>query len=461
MKRMLVASCVAGCVFAFNIAGCPQAALDSSEALVTGGTTAGGDTAQVEDVDVDSGGDAGDTSPPPPANSIPTVSAGSDQAVDASAAVILTATASDGDGDPLTYIWAQTAGAPVALSGTTTSVAGFVAPETSGTLTFEVSVSDGHGGSATDAVSIDVTATPILFITNYLAPGVIAYEDPAGVNGNIAPDLNLSGASTQLSGPADLVVTSSGDMLVANYSSAAITVYVDAPTAHGNLAPDANVFGAATQLVKPTSIALDSAADRIFVCDRVAHDVKVYDGASDGGFIGNLPPTRRIHTTTSADLNQPFGVNLDAAGNLYVANSAAANVLMFDGAGSLNGDVTPSRILNSPDFAGALVYDVFVDLDDRLYVLDGAGRVLMFNDASSLNGMVSADVILTVSVPGALLASIIVDREQNGYIVDAGNDAIYSYDAIQTRNGLLAPDRTIAGPNTQMNQPMRMFLMER
>ncbi len=464
MKRLLVTSCVAYFLIVANIAGCPQAGLDPSGATIAGGT------AQIDDVeqDTDVGGadDAGDAddageAEPPPANAAPTVDAGADQSVAANDAVILTATAADADGDTLTYLWTQTAGTPVSLSGATTSAAGFVAPESSGTLTFEVLVSDGQGGSDMDAVSIDVTATPILFITNYMAQGVIAYEDPASLSGNIAPDLNLQGASTQLGGPADLVVTSTGEMLVANYLSAAITAYEDAQTAHGNLAPDGNVVGGATQLVNPTSIALESTSDRVFVADRVANDIKVYEGASEGSFNGNLPPTRLIRTTTSGDLNQPFGVNLDSAGNLYVANSGAANVLMFDSAGGLNGDVAPTRILNSPDFAGALIYDVFVDLDDRLYVLDGAGRVLMFNGAASLNGMAPADVILTVNAGGPLLASIIVDREQIGYVVDAGSDAIYSFDAIHTRNGLVAPDRTIQGPNTQMNQPMRMFLMER
>ncbi len=404
-----------------------------------------------------SGGGSGGTS----GNTNPTVSAGADQSVDGGDAVAMSATASDPDGDALTYAWVQTAGTAVTLSGATTAAAGFTAPDVSGTLTFQVTVSDGRGGSASDTILIDVYATPILFIANYLGENVTAYLDPAGVNGNIAPDLNLQGGSTQLSSPADAVVNSAGELVVANFASDAITTYADADALNGNVMPSRNVAGAATTVVDPSSLAIDSASDLVFVADVFNDDIKVFANVSQPSFVGNLPPTRVIRTTTSGDIVNPLGVNLDSNGSLYVANSGFANILVFENAGALNGDVTPTRIITSPDFAGAILYDVFIDLDDRMYVVDGTGRVLMFQDASLLNGAVPADLILTSTVPGALLTAIAVDSGQTGYVVDYFNGAVYVFDMIHTLNGAIPPDRTIQGAATQLAGPIRVFLLER
>jgi len=60
--------------------------------------------------------------------------------------------ASDADGDTLTYAWTATGGT---VSGTGSSVI-WEAPATEGTYTVSVSVSDGHGGTASDSCDIIV-----------------------------------------------------------------------------------------------------------------------------------------------------------------------------------------------------------------------------------------------------------------------------------------------------------------
>jgi len=70
-------------------------------------------------------------------------------------------TSADEDDDtPLSYLWVQTAGTSVTLSGANTSMPSFTAPTVppSGEdLTFALTVNDGHGGSSTDSVTIHVT----------------------------------------------------------------------------------------------------------------------------------------------------------------------------------------------------------------------------------------------------------------------------------------------------------------
>ncbi|MBA7559742.1 MAG: DNRLRE domain-containing protein [Dehalococcoidia bacterium] len=90
--------------------------------------------------------------------------------------------ASDADGDTLTYAWTSTGGT---ISGTGNSVS-WEAPATEGTYTISVSVSDGHGGTASDSVDI---------IVEMKFGSIDIQSDPAGATvylnradtGNITP----------------------------------------------------------------------------------------------------------------------------------------------------------------------------------------------------------------------------------------------------------------------------------
>ena len=93
------------------------------------------------------------------ANRAPVVDAGSDQSITLGAWQ-RSAVASDPDADPLTFAWivqSRPAGSTAALSATNTA-ADSITPDVAGEYVLQVTVSDGRGGQATDAVKI--TATP-------------------------------------------------------------------------------------------------------------------------------------------------------------------------------------------------------------------------------------------------------------------------------------------------------------
>ncbi len=99
---------------------------------------------------------------PDPRNRSPRVSASCDPCrVGPGGEVRLTATASDPDGDPLTYAWSARRGSFVAPADE--AAARWRAPAETGRVTIRVRVSDGRGGTASATVSVEVANAPPAF----------------------------------------------------------------------------------------------------------------------------------------------------------------------------------------------------------------------------------------------------------------------------------------------------------
>lgn len=93
-------------------------------------------------------------------NQNPTANAGADQTVAEGAAVTLDGSAStDSDGTIATYLWSQTAGPTATITNPDQAMATLMAPDVTvdTVLTFQVTVTDNMGATASDTVDITVT----------------------------------------------------------------------------------------------------------------------------------------------------------------------------------------------------------------------------------------------------------------------------------------------------------------
>ena len=112
-----------------------------------------------------------------PANWLPAVDAGPDQTVPEGFTVTLNGTATDHDGDPLTYLWSHNStGLAIAFDNATAVSTTFTAPQVDAntTIAFTLSVSDGHNAAVADHVRVGITddgPPDTAFITTWQTAG--------------------------------------------------------------------------------------------------------------------------------------------------------------------------------------------------------------------------------------------------------------------------------------------------
>jgi uncharacterized protein (TIGR03437 family) len=197
----------------------------------------------------------------------------------------------------------------------------------------------------------------------------------------------------------------------------------------------------AAQLNFPMGIAID-AAGNLFVADRDASVVRkiaangtitTVAGNGTPGFGGDDGPA------TSAQINGPFGVAVDAAANLYIADTANGVVRKVSPNGSIStvagtgtrgysGDGGPARNawLDGPE-------SVAVDAAGNLFIADtfngrirrvGADGIIATVAGLGSTGVYSGDGGPAQNAAVSLPTDVAVDRAGNLYIADFGNSKI-------------------------------------
>jgi hypothetical protein len=280
----------------------------------------------------------------------------------------------------------------------------------------------------------------------------VAGNGTPGYSGDNGP-----AASAQLKYPKGVAVDSAGNLYIADTSNQRIRMVLNGTitTVAGNgtegFSGD-NGLATGAQLNSPGSIAVDSAFN-LYIADT--YNQRIREVLSNGAIIATVAGNGTAGYSgegpaTTVQLNYPEGVAVDAAGNLYIADTnnnrirkvsnGAMTTVAGNGTAGYSGDgQATSAQLNYPG-------GVAVDAAGNLYVADTNNNRIR---------EVSSGVITTVAGGGASFGDggpatgaqlfnpygVAVDAAGNLYIADSGNSRIR-----KVSNGIVT---TVAGNGTQ------------
>ncbi len=268
----------------------------------------------------------------------------------------------------------------VALSGVT-SLGGQNAP--AGIVTSYTNYSQlGFLGNLDGTFGAGTSSNPVT-LTASLSPGsiisTIAGNGTAGYSGDGGP-----AASAELNSPSGVAVDFSGNIYIADYKNNRIR-RVDASGVISTVAGKGTAGysgdggpASSAELSTPSGVAVDTSGN-IYIADSSNNCIRKVDasgvistvaGKGTGGYSGDGGPA------SSAELSSPFGVAVDASGNIYIADdknnrirkvdaSGVISTVAGNGTGGYSGDGGPatSAELNSPS-------GLAVDSSGNIYIAD-------------------------------------------------------------------------------------------
>jgi DNA-binding beta-propeller fold protein YncE len=243
----------------------------------------------------------------------------------------------------------------------------------------------------------------------------LLFRQPIPVPLPIIPQSQLPGYSTAIYGaqrPAGVAVSPSGDRIyVAQSAGDRSGIVFDAGgNKVGTMAPPASSGTSHS----PVYVAVDPPTGEVYVSDRLAGTIYIYD--RDGAF------QREFRLAVPRPGWQPMGLAFDKAGTLYITDLSGPyqKVLVIDRAAQVARTIGETEKLNFPNGIG-------VDGAGNVFVTDSNnGRLLMFDAAGNLRAQVGRG-----SGQGnlGLPRGLAVDEKGRIFVVDATGMGVFVYTA--------------------------------
>ncbi len=239
----------------------------------------------------------------------------------------------------------------------------------------------------------------------------------------------------------------------------------------------------ASSLNTPIDVAVDPATGDLWVSDYQNHRLLRFAAAHSVTtnqvnavqVLGQANFISAGASTTLNGLNQPHGLNLDAAGRLWVADFGNNRVVRFDNAASLGNGGNAAAVLGQPNFTAngasltqsGMSQPVTLTLDaaGNLYVGDfNANRVLRFNNAAAKPNGANADGVLGqtlfttngaaatatgMNAPGGVTVSPAGDL----FVNDRNNNRILVFNNAAAQANGAAADRVLGQTTFTTNTP--------
>ena len=246
-------------------------------------------------------------------------------------------------------------------------------------------------------------------------------------------------------GPQGLAVDSSGNVYVAEAYGARVRKY--SPSGSGSTVAGSGTQGyggdggsaTAAQLYTPAGVAVDSAGN-VYVADfsnnrvrrvSAAGAITTVAGSGGSGYSGDGGPA------ANARLNLPSAVAVDAAGNLFIADTGNNRIRM----------VTPAGVISTvagnglPGFSGDGGAATLAQVGNPLGIaVDAAGNLYISDGSTRIRKVYSSGFILTIAggaAPGysgdgglatlgqlSAPSALAIDSAGNLYVADTANNAV-------------------------------------
>ncbi len=266
--------------------------------------------------------------------------------------------------------------------------------------------------------------------------------------------------------PSNLAVDTAGRLWVADSGNSRVLKYNNAANLP-NGSPADGVLGqgdfvtvqATASNVRLTSafgVAVD-AAGRLWVADGSANRVLRWDtaaskanGAAANGVLGQANFFDNTLGTSASSLYTPYGITVDAAGHLYVAEFSNHRVLRFDTPAATSSGGLADAVFGQGDFATNLAatspsglkspVGVAVDASGRLFVSEnGNSRILWFDNAAQkpATGAAADGVLGQTNFSGGTPTSshrglslpygLAADAAGHIWVADSGNNRVMRF----------------------------------
>lgn len=255
-----------------------------------------------------------------------------------------------------------------------------------------------------------------------ITPGAVVTT----VAGNIAGDRDDTGSAALFNGPWGLDVDPSGNVFVADQENFKVRRVTPA--------------GVVTTVAGPAGLSYPSGVTRgsdgaMYITEALNHVVRRVSGGSVTLIAGSLPQPGNVNGAASiARFNYPYGVAVDSAGNVYVAETTQVR------------RITPAGVVSTVASGYSLASGIAVGPDGNLYVADnGAGQVYRVTPAGSVTSFaavttpwgIAADSFgflyvaspathrIQMIAPNGTVSTLAGNRQ--GYFDGTGDDARFSF----------------------------------